>query len=87
MPANKPAAAASAAPPAVVDPDFLTLEEVAERLKFSPRTMRRRIKAGLIRPTLEGGRHLIAVEDYYAYLERLRRAGKRPSSRPRRRAV
>ena len=68
----------AAATPVAADPDFLTLKDAAKRLRCSVKTMRRRIHSGLIRATPEGGRHLIAVEDFYGYLERLRRARRRP---------
>jgi excisionase family DNA binding protein len=67
-----------AAPPTATsengDHDFLTLDETAERLRCSKRTLRRRIKDHVIRATTEGGRKLISIEDYYAYVERLRRS-------------
>lgn len=66
-----------AAAPAVVDPDFLTLKDAAARLRQSVKTLRRRIQKGAIRATREGGRNLIAVADYHAYVESLRRR-KRP---------
>jgi excisionase family DNA binding protein len=87
MPAKKPVTATAASFPAAADPDFLTQDEVAGRLKFSRRTLRRRVRDGLIRLTPEGGRHLIAIEDFYAYLERLRRAARGPSSLRRKGAV
>jgi excisionase family DNA binding protein len=74
MRTTKPAAAA----PDAVEPIFLTLKDAAIRLRCSPKTIRRRVKAGLIRATSEGGRKLIAIEDFYAYIERLRRDRKRP---------
>jgi excisionase family DNA binding protein len=74
MRATKPAAAA----PDAVEPIFLTLKDAAIRLRCSPKTIRRRVKAGRIRATPEGGRKLIAIEDFYAYIERLRRDRKRP---------
>lgn len=73
MPATKSSAAAPTAP----DPEFLTLKDAARRLRCSVKTMRRRIRSGLIRATPEGGRHLISVDDFYGYLERLRRGRKR----------
>lgn len=77
MPAQKPAAATPAPSAAPPDPEFLTLKEAAARLRFSVKTLRRRIRAGVIRVTPEGGRQLIALDDFYAYVERLRRGRKR----------
>jgi|SRR6185437_10931576 len=77
---KKKLAAAPAAAPGNVDPEFLTLNEAAERLRCSSKTIRRRIKDGLIRATREGGRRLIAIEDFYVYTERLRRSAKRALS-------
>lgn len=65
------------AAPVAAEPDFLTLKDAAARLRHSVKTLRRRIQKGAIRATREGGRNLIAVADYYAYVESLRRR-KRP---------
>lgn len=67
--------------PAASDADereFLKLNEAAKLLRHSVKTLRRRIQKGAIRATREGGRDLIAVADYHAYLESLRRQRRRP---------
>lgn len=66
-----------AATPAEAEPEFLKLKEAAKLLRHSVKTLRRRIQKGAIRATREGGRNLIAVGDYHAYVESLRRR-KRP---------
>jgi excisionase family DNA binding protein len=74
----RPKKTASPAPTlAAADLEFLTLHEAAARLRLSVKTLRRRIRAGLIRVTPEGGRQLIALDDFYAYVEHLRRGRKR----------
>lgn len=73
MRTQKPEPAASAA----AEPEFLKLKEAAKLLRHSVKTLRRRIQNGAIRATREGGRNLIAVADYHAYVESLRRR-KRP---------
>lgn len=77
-------AAPAAAPAVQADPDFLTFNEAAARLRFSVKSLRRRIADGLIRATPEGGRRLIAIDDFYAYRERLRRDARCRPSAPKR---
>jgi excisionase family DNA binding protein len=55
------------------DPEFLTVQEVAERLRCSDKTIRRRIAARKLRATPHEGRLLIAIADYWSYVDRLRR--------------
>lgn len=55
------------------DPDFFTVQEVAERLRCSDKTIRRRIKARKLRATPHEGRLLVAIADYWSYVDRLRR--------------
>jgi excisionase family DNA binding protein len=48
--------------------DFLTVKEVAERLRSSLSTIRRRIAQKEIRATRHGRRVLIAIGDYWTYV-------------------
>ena len=48
--------------------DFLTLEEVAEQLRVSPRTVKRMFKAGTIRPVRVGRRRLVTARELAAYV-------------------
>ncbi len=50
------------------EPDFFTVEIVAAKLSCHPKTIRRRIEAGLLKATRDGGRYLIKPADYYVYL-------------------
>ena len=54
--------------------DLLKLEEVAERLKASVKTVRRRIAAGELRAFKEGGRVCVLASDLVEYIERRIRA-------------
>ncbi len=51
--------------------DFLTITEVAERLRSSVSTIRRRIDNGEIRATRHGRRVLVALGDYWTYVHKL----------------
>lgn len=55
------------------DPDFLTVREVAGRLRCSDKTIRRRIASGRLRAIRHDGRLLVAVADYWSYVDQLRR--------------
>lgn len=50
--------------------EFLLIEEVAEILKCSVKSVRRRIEAGLIRSFKEGGRICVLKTELEAYLQR-----------------
>jgi excisionase family DNA binding protein len=51
--------------------DFFTIKEVAERLRSSVSTIRRRIEEGEIRVTRHGRRVLIAIGDYWTYVHKM----------------
>nr|WP_185972430.1 helix-turn-helix domain-containing protein [Georgenia yuyongxinii] len=55
-------------------PSFLTVPEVAERLRASVFTVRRRIKAGELSATRSGRRLLVLESDLAAYIARLPKA-------------
>lgn len=49
-------------------PDLLTLDEVADRLRVSRRTVERLIASGQIRPTRVGSRTLVSDRELEAYV-------------------
>ena len=51
-------------------PNILTLEEVANHLKVSVKTVRRRVVSQEIKSFKEGGRVLILETEFVGYLER-----------------
>lgn len=55
------------------DPDFLTVREVAKRLRCSDKTIRRRIASGRLRALRHDGRLLVPIADYWSYVDHLRR--------------
>jgi excisionase family DNA binding protein len=50
---------------------FLLLPEVADRLRVSVKTVRRRIASGALRAFKEGGRLCVAEEEVTRYLTRI----------------
>ena len=48
--------------------ELLTLDEVAERLRVSRRTVERLIQSGRIRPTRVGARTLVTDKELEAYV-------------------
>lgn len=48
--------------------ELLTLNEVADRLRVSRRTVEREIAAGRIRPTRVGARTLVTQQELEAYV-------------------
>jgi excisionase family DNA binding protein len=48
--------------------ELLTLDEVAERLRVSRRTVERLIAAGRLRPTRVGARTLVTARELEAYV-------------------
>jgi len=69
---------ASSTPDPAADPHgFLTVEEVAARLRLAPRTVRKRIADGDLVAVRADGERLwrIPVSAYWEYAARLRRAG------------
>jgi excisionase family DNA binding protein len=48
--------------------ELLTLDEVAERLRVSRRTVERELAAGHIRPIRIGRRRLVTVKELEAYV-------------------
>lgn len=53
------------------DLNFFTLDELAERLKASVKTVRRRIAEGKIPAFKEGGRVCVLASDLSDYLEQI----------------
>lgn len=51
--------------------EFFMLPEVAERLKASVKTVRRRIEEGKIPAFKEGGRVCVLASDLEAYLDKI----------------
>ncbi len=60
-------------------PEFLTIPEVANRLRQSVSTVRRRIASGELK-SVKDARVLVATRDFYDYVERRRRRSKRRPS-------
>ncbi len=54
-------------------PEFFSVAEVAERLKVSSKTIRRRIEAGRLKAIRDDGQWLIPPAEYFAYVESLPR--------------
>lgn len=50
-------------------PDILTLSEVAEYLRTSVKTVRRRIASGKLMSIKEGGRRVVLAGDLDAYIQ------------------
>lgn len=55
--------------------EILSLEEVAEALKQSVKTVRRRVAFGELPSFREGGRRRVLARDLEDYIERQRRKG------------
>lgn len=66
---TRPVTSLSAAAP---EADFFTVQEAAQRLRISPRTVLNRILAGELRAVREGRRWLIPTGEYYRYIAQLR---------------
>jgi excisionase family DNA binding protein len=54
------------------DPDFLTVKEVADRLRQSTKTVRRRIKDRKL-AAIKDARLLVPISEFYAYVDKLDR--------------
>jgi excisionase family DNA binding protein len=65
-------------------PQLLTVNDAATVLRCHPRTVRRRIAAGVLTAVREQDRVVIRADDLDRYIARLERSGPRP---PRRRAA
>jgi excisionase family DNA binding protein len=65
-------------------PQLLTVNDAAKVLACHPKTVRRRIEAGVLTAVREQDRVVIRADDLDRYLARLERSGSR---RPRRRAA
>ncbi|MBK1830905.1 helix-turn-helix domain-containing protein [Verrucomicrobiaceae bacterium R5-34] len=50
-------------------PEIMTLPEVADYLKASVKTVRRRIEDGLIKSFKDGGRRLVIANDLEEYIQ------------------
>ena len=55
--------------------EILSLEDVAELLKVSPKTVRRRAASGELPSFREGGRRRVLAQDLEEYIEKQRRKG------------
>ncbi len=64
---------------------LITVGQAAQRLSCHPKTIRRRIDAGVFSAVHEQGRVLLRAEEIDSYIENLGCAGSSPPSRRRRR--
>ncbi|MGZ4331893.1 MAG: helix-turn-helix domain-containing protein [Solirubrobacteraceae bacterium] len=67
------------------DPSLMTVNQAARLLGCHPKTIRRRIDAGVLSAVHEQGRVLLRAEELLGYIENLGRAGSSPPARRRRR--
>ena len=67
------------------DPPLMTVNQAARLLGCHPKTIRRRIEAGVLSAVHEQGRVLLRAEELHGYIENLGRAGSSPPARRRRR--
>ena len=54
----------------MADQEFLLVWEVAEILRIAPKTVRRKIREGLIKAQMSGKAYLVAKSDLQAYIDR-----------------
>ena len=80
--ADRVAARLTAPEPA---PTLVTVGQAARLLGCHPKTVRRRIEAGVLSAVHEQGRVLLRAEELHGYVESLGRAGSSPPARRRRR--
>jgi excisionase family DNA binding protein len=73
--------AALVAKQASARPALLTVNDVAKALGCHPKTVRRRIHAGVLTAVREQDRVVIRADDLDRYIARLERNGARPSKR------
>ena len=52
------------------DHEFLLVWEVAEKLRIAPKTVRRKIRQGLIKGKLVGKAYLVAKTDLQEYIDK-----------------